>query len=154
MLGIRISSRVFSKGFDINTPVGSFSAKWVPHLPTEEILILNHSGNQVARLGLESFLSGTYNIIITGGGFYQFGRDDNSGRAWICKGEGKLLRISERKRRRFFISDGTEEIADCSKAWYTNDYAIRIINDTDLKLVVCIFIALNVCEHETPLTPM
>jgi hypothetical protein len=133
--------------------VESFSAKRVPLSPTGEILIFNISKNQIARLGLESFLSGIYNIFITGGGFYQFGRDNVLRRTWICKGEGKLLHVSERSWRRFFISDGIQEVAECSKAWLTNDYAIRILDDADLKLVVCIFIALNQCEYQTSWSP-
>jgi hypothetical protein len=154
VLNVRICSRVFSRGFDIGTPVESLFARRVPLSPTGEILISNPSGNQIARLELESFLSSVYNIIISGGGFYQFGRDDKSRRTWTCKGEEKLLRISERNKRRYFISDGAEEIADGSKAWLANDYAIRVRKDADLKLVVCIFIALSVCEDETSFTPM
>ena len=154
MLKVRISSRVFSRGFDIGTPLESLSARRAPLSPTGEILIADPSGNQIARLELESFLSSNYNIIISGGGFYRFGRDDKSKRAWTCKGEDKLLRISERSERMFFISDGAEVIADCSKDWLINDYAIRVFNDADLKLVVCIFIALSVCEHETSFTPL
>ncbi len=154
MPNVGIRSRAFSRGFDISTPVESFSAKRVPLSPTAEILVSDNSGNQIARLELDSFLSSVYNIIIPGGGFYQFGRDNKSRRTWTCKGEGKLLRISERSRRRFFISDGAEEIADCSKAWFTNDYAIRVFNDADLRLVVCIIITLSVCEHEAPFIPM
>jgi hypothetical protein len=33
------------------------------------------------------------------------------------------------------------------EGWFTNDYTIRVFNDVDLKLVVCIFIALCECEH-------
>ena len=154
MLKVRISSRVFSRGLNIGTPLESLSARRVPLSPTGEILIADPSGNQIARMELESFLSSNYNIIISGGGFYQFGRDNKSRRTWTCKGEERLLHISERTKRRFFISDGTDEIADCSKAWLANEYAIRVFNDADLKLVVCIFIALSVYEHETSFTPM
>jgi len=154
VLNVRISSRVFSRGFEIGTPVESLSARRVPLSPPGEILISNPSGNQIARLELESFLSSVYNIIISGGGFYQFGHDDKSRRTWTCKGEGKLFCIEERGKRSFVVSDGDEEIADCSKDWLANDYAIRVFNDADLKLVVCIFIALSVSEHEPSFTPM
>jgi hypothetical protein len=155
VLSIEVISRVFLRGFEISTPLGCFSTKRVPDLPTEQILILDPSGNQAARLGLESstcrglgsFFSGVYNIIIIGGGFYQFGRDDKSRRAWICKGEDKLFRISERNSRKFLISDGTEGIADFSKARYASDYAVRVLNDADWKLVICIVIALDECER-------
>ena len=153
MLNVRISSRVFSKGFDISTPMGIFSAKRVALSPTGEILISNPSGNQIARLELESFLSSVYNIIITGGGFYQFNRENKSRRNWICKGEGRLLRVSELSKRRFSISDGDLQIADCSKARFTNNYTIRILDDTELKVVVSIFVALSVCEHEKTDSP-
>ena len=149
MLDVRMSSRAFSRGFDITTPVESLSARRVPLSPTGEILISNASGNLIARLELESFLSSVYNIIISGGGFYQFGHDDKSRRTWTCKGEGKLFCIEERGKRSFVVSDGDEEIADCSKDWLANDYAIRVFNDAEWKLVVCIFIALSVREHES-----
>jgi uncharacterized protein YxjI len=154
VLNLRISSPPFSRGFDIDTPVECLSARRVPLSSTGEILISNPSENQIARLERESFLSSIYNIIISGGGFYRFSRDDKSRRTWICKGEERLLLTSEHRNRRFFISDGADEIADCSKDWLVNDYAIRIFNDADLKLVVCIFIALSVCEHETSFNSM
>jgi uncharacterized protein YxjI len=154
VLNVRINSRIFPRGFNISTPVESYTAKRVPLSPTGEILITNISGNQIARLELESFLSNVYNIIITGGEFYQFGRDKTSRRTWICKGEEKLLRVSERSWRKFFISDGTQDVAVCSKAWFTNDYTVRVFNNADLKLVICIFIALNECEYQTTYTPI
>ena len=110
--------------------------------------MLDHTGNQVARLGLESLLSSVYNIIITGGGFYQFGRDGKLKRTWTCKGEERLLCLSEPSRRRFFISEGTQEIAEFSKAWYASDYVVSVSNNADLKLMICIVIALN--ESENP----
>ena len=131
-----------------------FFTKRVPNLPNDEILILNDSGDQVARLGLESLLRSVYNIIMRGGGFYQFGRDGNSERAWICKGEGKLLCISERSWRKFSISDGAEETASFSKDWLVNDYAVKVFNDSDLKLVICIVIALNESEYVGSPVPM
>ena len=154
MLNVRISSRVFPRGFDISTPIESFSAKRIPLSLTGEILISNLSGNQIARLELESYIHKVYNIIITGDGFYQFNRDNKSKRTWTCKGEGKLLYISERRWRKFSISDGAQDIAACSKAWYANDYTIRVFNDEDMKLVICIFVALSVCEHQTTSAPI
>lgn len=154
MLNVLISSRVFSAGYDISTPVGIFSAKRVFLSSTEEILISDISGNQIARLGVESFFSRVYNIIISGGGFYQFDRDVKARRTWTCKGEGRLLSLSERSKRRFFISDGAQEIAEGKKAWYTRDYAIKVSSDADLRLVVCIFIALSLREHQSSYVPV
>lgn len=62
---------------------------------TAEVRIVNAEGSQVARLELVSFFSSVYNLIFTGRGFYQIGRDRSSSRSWICKGEDRLLRISE-----------------------------------------------------------
>ena len=154
VLNVRICSRLFSRGFDISTPVGCFTAKRVPLSPTGQVLIYDQSENQTARLERESFFSNVYSIFITGGGFFQFGRDRKSRRTWTCKGEGRSLRISERGWRKFFISDEAQEIADCSKAWFANDYAVRVFNDADLKLVTCLLIALSVCEHQTANIPV
>jgi len=151
LLNVQISSQVFSSGYDISTSVGGFSIKRVPL--SSEILVFDHSENQIARLGAESTFSMSYYIIITGGGYYQFGRDVKARRTWTCKGEGRLLRLSERIRRRFLISDGSQDIAEGTKAWYTRDFAIKVSNDTDLKLVVCIFIALSVSEYESSPMP-
>jgi hypothetical protein len=152
---VQIISRVFPQGIEIHTPLGVFSTKRVPDLPTEEILILNHSEDQVARLGLEpTIFSRVYNIVITGGGFYQFCRDGNSGRTWNCKGEERLLCLSERSWRKFSISEGAEEIAVFSKAWCASDYKVRVSNDTDWKLVTCIVIALNESENVGSFTPI
>jgi uncharacterized protein YxjI len=149
MLSVRINSRLFSSGFDISTPLENYSAKKVSLFPTGEILISNSSEKQIARVGRKSFLSDVYNIIITGGGFYQFDRDNLTRKTWTCKGEGKLLCISERSRRRFLISEEDQVVAECSKAWFTSDYAIKVFNDAEWKLVVCIFIALSVREHDS-----
>jgi len=145
LLEIAISSRAFSSGFEIKTPAGIFSTKRV----TGEILILNASAFQIARLELESFFSSTYNVIITGGGFYQFRRDWTLSRTWTCKGEGKLFSILEKKGRKFFISEHAQEIAECSKSRFSNDYEVKVFNDADLKLVMCIFIALSLLEHQS-----
>jgi hypothetical protein len=105
---------MFSNGFDITTPVENLSTK---RSPFGETLVLNASGTQIARLGIESFFSSAYNIIISGGGFYQFDRDKNSRRTWTCKGEGRLLHLSEHRKRRFEIADESQRIAECSKDW-------------------------------------
>ena len=89
-----------------------------------------------------------FNIIISGGGFYQFGRDKSSSRTWFCRGEGRSYQVSEDSRRRFEIADETEKIAEYSKALFTNDYAITVINEVELKLVICIVIALSLSEHQ------
>jgi uncharacterized protein YxjI len=144
---------MFSSGFEIKTPVGIFSVKKVRLSPTGEIRILDASANQIARLELEGIFSSVYNIIINGGGFYQIGRDGNSSRTWICKGEGKLFRISEKSNRRFFVTEEAHEIAECSKSRFSNDYEVKVFNDADLKSVMCAFIALNLLEHQSTGVP-
>jgi hypothetical protein len=153
LLDISISSREFSSGFDIKAPVGVFSARRVPLSLSGETRILDASANQIARLEFESFFSGVYNVIITGGGFYQFGRDRSSIRTWTCKGEGKLFRVSERSNRRFLLSEENQEIAECSKSRFFNDYEVRVFNDADLKLAMCVFIALSLLEHQSTVIP-
>ena len=149
MLDVAISSRAFTSGFDIKTPVGIFSAEKVRLSPTGEIRILDSSASQIARIEAESFFSSVYNIIITGGGFYQFGRDGDSSQAWVCKGEGKLFRVSLNKGWKFFISEEAQEIAECSRSRFFNDYEVRVFNDADLKVVMCIFIALSQLEYQS-----
>jgi uncharacterized protein YxjI len=148
LLNVQISSRVLSEGYDISTPVGDFSAKKVIFSFTDKFLISDSSGNQIARLGVKSFFSRVYYIVFSGGGFYQFDRDAKAKRTWTCEGEGRLLSLSERSKRRFFISDGSQDIAEGTKTWYARDYAIKVANDSDLRLVVCIFIALSVREYQ------
>jgi hypothetical protein len=143
VLDLAISSR------EIKTPLGIFSAKRVPLSPIGEILILNSSDGQIARLERESFFSNVYNVIISGGGFYQFARDKTSSRTWTCKGEGKLFRVSEVSSRKFLFSEDARQVAECSKSRFLNDYEIRVFNDADLKLVICVFIALSVLEHQS-----
>ena len=146
---IRISSRVFSNGFEITTPAEILSAK-KSHSSFREMHIFNASGTQIARLGQEqeSFFRTVYNIIISGGGFYQFGRDKSSSRIWSCRGDGKLYQVSEGSRRRFDIVNETEKVAEYSKALFANDYAITVINEAETKLVICIVIALSLSEHQ------
>ena len=153
MLELAISSRAFSSGFDIKTPLGLFSAKRVPLSPTGEIQILTPSDSQIARLERESFFSGVYNVILSGGGFYQFARDKTSSRTWTCRGEGKLFLISETRSRKFLISENALDVAECTKSRFLNDYEIRVFNDADLNLVICVFIALSVLEHESTGVP-
>jgi len=149
LLDVAISSRAFSSGFDIRTPVETYSAKKVPLSPTSETRILNASGSQIARLELENFFSSVYNVVITGGGFHQFGRDGGSSQTWACKGEGKLFRVSQKNSRRFLISEEAHEIAECSRSRFFNDYEVRVFNDADLKVVMCIFIALSLLEYQS-----
>ena len=148
MVDFSISSRAFTTGFDIRTPLGNFSANKVRLSPTGEFRILNDSGHQIARLEKEGFFSSVYNIIITGGAGYQFGRSGDSSHEWACKGEGKLYRISEKEKRRFELSAETP-IAECSKSRMFNDYQIRVFNDVDLKLAICVFIALSLLEYQS-----
>lgn len=152
LLDATISSHFFSTGFDIRTPVGFFTAKKVPLSLTGEHRMLDSSGNQIARLEAESFISTIYNIIITGGGFYQF-RSGADRRNWTCEGEGKLFCISEQAGRRIVLSEDAQKIAECSKSRFFNDYEIRIFNDADLKFAICVFIALSLAEHQSPDMP-
>lgn len=154
MLDITISSRVFSSGFEIRTSAGIFSARKVPLSPTGEVRILNAEGSQVARLEVASFFGSIYNLIITGGGFYQFGRDPGSSRSWTCKGEENLFRISAQSSLRFLVAEGAQEVAECSKSRFFNDYEVRVFNDADLKLIVCVFIALSLLEHQSTYIPV
>jgi hypothetical protein len=149
VLDVTISSRAFPSGFDIKTTEGVFSAKKVPLSPTGEIRVLNASANQIARLERDGFFSSVYNVIITGGGFYRFGRDASSSQTWTCKGEGKLFSVSEKKGRKFLLSEEAQEIAECSKSRFSNRYEVRVFNDADFKLVMCVFMALSLLEHQS-----
>jgi uncharacterized protein YxjI len=153
LLDATITSRTFSTGFDIRTPIGIFTAKKVPLSPTGEVRILDPSGNQAARLETESFFSSVYNIIIRGGGFYQFGCSEDSNQKWTCKGEGKLFCISEKPNRKFDFSEDAQKIAECSKSRFSTDYKVKVFNDADLKLVMCVFIALSLLEHQSTGVP-
>jgi hypothetical protein len=144
----------FLQWIDISTSLEAFSASKGFLAPTGELLVTDQAGNQIARLGSESSVSGAYDIIITGGGFYHFSRDKKARRTWICKGEGKVFNLSERSTRRYFISDGIQEIAEGKKAWCTRDYAIGVSKTEDFRLVVCIFIALGVDQQGSSFIPM
>jgi uncharacterized protein YxjI len=141
---------MFSNGFDITTPVENLSTK---RSPFGETLVLNASGTQIARVAKESLVSGAYNIIIAGGGFYQFDRDKESRRTWACKGEGRLLHLSEDSRRKFEIADGNQRIAECWKEWGGN-YSITLLDETELKLVICIVLALSLREDQSSDPPV
>jgi len=148
VLDLSISSRAFTSGFDVKTPLGNYSANKVRLSPTGEFRILDDSGNQIARLEKEGFFSSAYNIIITGGGGYQFERNADSNHEWACKGEGKLYRISEKEKRRFELSAETP-IAECSKSRMFNDYQISLFDDVHLKLAICVFITLSLLEYQS-----
>lgn len=47
------------------------------------------------------------------------------------------------------IADEAQKIAECSKARFTNDYAITAFNEAEMKLVICIFLALCLSEHQS-----
>ena len=51
-------------------------------------------------------------------------------------GEGRLYQVSEGCRRRFEIADEPEKIAEYSKALFANDYAVTVISEVELKLVI------------------
>jgi hypothetical protein len=145
VLNATITSRAFSSGFDIRTPIGIYSAKKVPL--SSEIRLLDASDNQAARLQVESFLSSVYTIIITGGGFYRFGRDGSE--TWICEGEGRLFRISETGKHRFLVIEGAQQIAECKKSRWFNDYEVDLFSHPDLKLMLCVFVALSELEYQS-----
>ena len=147
---IRISSHIFSNRFDITTPEQNLFTK---RSAFGEMLVLNASETQIARLEKDSVFSGTYNIIISGGGFYQFDRDNDSNRTWVCKGEGRLLHLSEHSGRRFEITDESQRIAECSKDWGGNDFAIALLNEGEMKLVICIVLALTLSEYQSADSP-
>jgi hypothetical protein len=149
LLRVRMSSRAFPSGFEIATPLGNFSAREQFLSPLSEILIANSSGVGIARLRAESFLSSVCDIIISGGGFYQFGRDRKVAKSWVCKGEGRLLRLIEGKKRTFHLAtDEAQAVAECVKDRFSNNYTVDICDQEDLKLVICIFIALSRSEHQ------
>lgn len=152
-LDATISSRAFSSGFEIKTPGETFYAEKVPLSLSGEVRILNGSGHQIARIESENCLSSVYNIIMTGGGFYQFARDGNSGRAWTCKGEGKLFSISEETSRNFLMCEQAQQIAEGLKSRFFRDYHVRVFNEGDWKLVMCAFVALSELEHQSSHTP-
>jgi len=146
LLNIRISSRAFSSGFDISTQNGTLTAKKTQPSPTGEILIYNQTDDQIARVEFESILGRVYNIVISGGGFYRFGRDRKLKRTWSCEGEGRSLSLSERSGRRFLVSNGTRDIAECTQTWFTSGYEIALFDEADLRVLICIFLALHVSK--------
>ncbi|MBS1801956.1 MAG: hypothetical protein JST28_01245 [Acidobacteria bacterium] len=91
----------------------------------------------------------SYDIIISGGGFYEFDRDRSSKRTWACKGEARLLHLSKPGRRRFEIVDESQIIAKFSKDWGFADYTILLLNETEWKLVVCIVLALSLSQSQS-----
>lgn len=148
MLTATIGSRAFSTGFVIRTNSGIFKTEDVSPAPfSSETHLLDPSGNQIARMQAESLMSDVCNIIITGGGFYQFARDPASSRGWnrenwVCKGEGRILLISQKNSRDFIVSDEKGEIATYSKAGILDDYTMTFNSDSDLKLLICISVQL------------
>lgn len=145
---------MFSGGFDILSPRGSYVAKRAPLSLVNETYLLHPSGNSIARLQRESFFSGTYSIAITGGGFFRLKREKTFGSSWECEGEGRLLRISRQGGRTFHISEDGEDIAKWSKPHLFGRYSISAIDESDLNLVFCIFVALRIGEDDSSLIPM
>ena len=152
MLTAALGSRDFSSALEIRTAAGTFKVEEVLVSPfCSETHLLDPSGNQVARMQAETCLSNVCNIIITGGGSFQLRDDPDSSRSWIrrlirenslCTGEGRTLHISQKNSRTFIVSDDTGEIATCSKPGYFDDYTVTVQNDSDLKLIICIFVSL------------
>ena len=151
-MNIQIISRVFENGFDITTPTETLSAK----RSFEETNISNSSGTHIARVGKESFFSSAYNIIISGGGFYQFKRDKcykMSKPTWECKGEGRSFHLYKRGWRRFEIADECQKIAEFRRAWFDSDYEISVVNEAELKLIICLVLALSESEYRSSAAP-
>jgi hypothetical protein len=42
-----------------------------------------------------------------------------------------------------------QEIAECSKSHFFGDYKVRVFNNAEVKLMMCVFIALNLLEHQS-----
>lgn len=55
---------------------------------------------------------------------------------------------------RFAISDGAQAIAEFSRTLFSNRYEVNLLKVEDLKLVICIVIALTVSEHHSADIPM
>jgi len=148
MLTATIGPRPFSTGFQIRIDSGTFKTEDVSPRPFfSETHLLDSSGNQIARMWAESLTSNISNIIITGGGFYQFAPDPASSpgwnrESWTCKGEGRSLLIAQNNRRLFIVSEEETEIATSSKTGYLDDYTITVQRDSDLKLLICISVLL------------
>ena len=154
MLEVRIQTRGFLGGFEINIPAECLVAKRVFFSSMQETRVFDSSGAQIARLEKPSIFRNAYNIIITGGALYKFSRDGALGKTWKCEGEGKLLRVSEHRYRRFSIFEHEDKIADCSKAWFFNDYSVSIYSEQDAKLVICTILALSLSEHQDSYIPV
>ena len=142
-VNIKISSRAFSHGFDITTPRETFS---VDVSPFGELLILNVSGTQIARVTKESFLGSVYDVIISGGGFYQINHDKGLKERWTCEGEGKTIHFSKEAGSRFVLEEKALKIAECKRTWFDNDWAITLVDEAQFKLVACIFLVLSLSE--------
>jgi hypothetical protein len=156
-MDIRIGSRAFSNGFDITTPAETFTAK---ESPLEGILLYNPVGTQIARVAARSFFGSEWNIVISGGGGYQFCRESFFATNLICKGEGRTIGIHIENvhwfgnAHRFEISEGVQTIAECSRAAFSNDYDVSLVEESDFKLVVCIVLALTMSEQSSSPVPM
>jgi hypothetical protein len=93
----------------------NYNAKKIHLSPTSELELINSYGAHLARIELASFLSSAYNIIINGGGFYDFERNREIKHAWVCKGEREIFQIVDHGKRDFSISQGDVQIADSQK---------------------------------------
>src|SRR5262249_36435234 len=131
VLAVQVKSRMFSGGFDLVTPRVSYFAKRVPLSMVDETNVLDPAGDQTARLRRESFFSGTYSIVINGGGFYRLKREKTFGSSWTCEGEGRLLRVSKHGWLTFHLSENAQDIARWSKARLLGDDSISVIDEAD-----------------------
>lgn len=143
-VNIKITSRAFSDGFDIATSSETFG---VAQSPSEEYLITNAHGTQIARIAKDSFHGSVYNIIISGGELYQIVKDKRVKRLWTCSGGGRTIQLREEKSRHFVVEAESRKIAQCSKEWLTSDYSITLLDTADFKLVVGIFLALSLSQN-------
>jgi hypothetical protein len=144
---VTIQQRFISNGYEIIAAGETFNAKNIYLSSTGEVQLNNGHGTQVARIELESFFSSIYNIIISGGGFYQFSLDSETKHAWICKGEGEVYRIVDHGKRNFSVDHNDGQIASFSKSLFDNHYCVHVKDETNLKLVLCMVLAQSVSEH-------
>jgi uncharacterized protein YxjI len=138
MLEIAITSHAFSSGFDIETPLGSYSAKRKLLSAKSETSIQDAARSPVARIEKESFLSNVTNVFIAGGPQYQLSRQGFFGCNWTCAGEGRTLQITSRSSRNFQVMEHNTVVAECKRDWFSGHSSIRVEKDSDFKLMMCL----------------
>src|SRR5260370_6553943 len=103
---ITIKQRLSSNVYEIIALGENYNAKKIPLSPTGEIQLINSYGSHISRIKLASLLSSTYNIIVNGGGFYQFGRNREIKHGLVCKGEQEIFQIVGHRKRKISIMQG------------------------------------------------